>query len=266
MSFKCNIGLHPWDGCKCSDCGRIRDAEHDVTVDCSKCARCGTTFSDDTHDWSQDCDKCSKCGKTREDQHSWLKNCEKCSKCGRIRSNMHRMEAGICQVCGQGTFHDETDGSIHKIVKIGDQIIMVENLSKKPKTGNFWAYDDKETNVAKFGYLYDWQAAKTLAPKGWHIPAKAEWETLFTFLGGDSKKVYEQLKAGGTSGFDSIFAGERLSRAAYNSLGATANYWSDTAENEKEVWRFKLGAYTESAGLEKVDPNFGLSIRLFRDK
>ena len=58
MSFKCNIGLHPWDGCKCSDCGKIRDAEHDVAADCGKCSRCGTTFNDDAHDWSQDCDKC----------------------------------------------------------------------------------------------------------------------------------------------------------------------------------------------------------------
>jgi uncharacterized protein (TIGR02145 family) len=266
MSFKCNIGLHAWDGCKCSDCGKIRDSEHDLAADCGKCSRCGTSLGDDAHDWSQDCNKCYKCGKIREDQHSWLKNCEKCSKCGRIRSNTHRMVSGICEVCGQGTFHDESDGSIHKIVKIGDQIIMVENLSKKPKTGNYWAYEDNESNVAKFGYLYDWQAANTLAPRGWHLPAKAEWETLFNFLGGDSKKVYEQLKAGGSSGFDSIFGGERLSRGAFNSLGATAHYWSETVENEKEIWRFKLGAYTESAGLEKADPNFGSSVRLFRDR
>lgn len=266
MSFKCNIGLHTWDGCKCSECGKIRDSEHDVAADCGKCSKCGTELGEDSHDWSQDCNKCQTCGKTREDQHSWLKNCEQCSKCGKVRSNMHKIVNGICEVCGQGSYHDESDGTIHKIVKIGDHIIMVENLAKKPKAGNFWIYEDKENNAVKFGYLYDWEAAKTLAPRGWHLPSKAEWESLCVALGSESKKVYEQMKAGGSSGFESVFGGERLARGAFNSLAASAHYWSSTPENEKEVWQFKLGAYTESAGLEKADPNFGFSVRLFRDK
>jgi len=266
MSFKCKIGLHSWDGCKCTECGKIRDEGHDVSADCGKCARCGTIFSDDEHDWTKDCDRCSTCGKTRENQHSWQKNCEKCSKCGKTRTNMHNLRDGVCQVCRQGTYHDENDGSLHRIVRIGDQIIMAENLSKKPAKGKCWAYDDNNGNIVKYGNLYDWEAARSLAPKGWHLPTKAEWETLHSFLGGDEKKVYEQLKMGGISGFDSIFGGERYARGAFNSLGASAHYWSDTQEENKEVWQFKLGAYTETATLEKVDPNFGLSVRLFRNK
>ena len=266
MAFKCKLGFHSWEGCKCSLCDKTRDAEHDLTADCGKCSRCGKTFKEDQHDWSGDCDKCAKCGKTRENQHSWLRDCEKCSKCGKVRSNMHRFGDGICLVCGQGTFHDESDGSIHKILKIGDQVIMAENLAKKPSRGNFWAYDDKESNISKYGYLYDWDAAKTLAPKGWHLPSKEEWETLHSSLGGDDKKVYEQLKAGGSSGFESLPGGERYARGAFNSMGASAHFWSDTAEDEKQIWQFKLGVYTETAGMEKVDPNFGLSVRLFRNK
>lgn len=266
MSFKCKIGIHSWDGCKCSACDKPRDAEHNVSADCGICSICGKIFNEDSHDWSQDCDKCAVCGKTRDNQHSWLKDCEKCTKCGNIRKNMHLLVDGICQVCGHGTFHDESDGSIHKIIKIGDNIIMVENLSKKPAKGNSWAYDDDKGNIVKYGCLYDWEAAKTLAPAGWHLPSKTEWESIHTFLGGDNKKVYEQLKTGGSSGFDSIFGGERYARGAFNSLGAAAHYWSDTPEDEKQVWQFKLGAYTETAGLEKVDPNFGLSVRLFRNK
>ena len=109
MSFKCKIGLHSWDGCKCTICGKTRDAEHDTSADCGKCSRCGQVFDEDSHDWSKDCDKCARCGKTRENQHSWINDCEKCSKCGKIRSNMHQLRDSICQVCGQGTFTD-TDG------------------------------------------------------------------------------------------------------------------------------------------------------------
>ncbi|TAL65565.1 MAG: hypothetical protein EPN88_09455 [Bacteroidetes bacterium] len=266
MSFKCNIGIHSWDGCKCSECGKVKDSDHDVKADCGKCSRCGKTFNDDQHDWSADCDKCARCGNTRENQHSWMKDCEKCSKCGKVRSNMHHLVDGICQVCGHGTFHDDTDGSIHKIIKIGDNVIMTENLARKPARGNFWAYDDNMGNTVKYGYLYDWETAKTLAPDGWHLPTKADWESLHTFLGGDNKKVYEQLRGGGSSGFDSLFGGERYARGAFNSLGASAHYWSNTPDEEKQVWQYKLGAYTETAGLEKADPNFGLSVRLFRNK
>ena len=266
MSFKCNVGLHSWDGCKCTECGKIRDAEHEVSADCGKCSRCGEVFKDDQHDWSADCDKCAKCGKTRENQHNWLKDCEKCSKCGKIRSNVHLLDNGVCKVCGHGTFHDDSDGSIHKVIKIGNQVIMAENFAKKTSKGSFWEYDDKEGNAIKYGYLYDWEAAKSVVPAGWHLPAKDEWEALYNFLGGDSKKVYEQLKTGGPSDFESLFGGERYSRGVFNSLGASAHYWSSSAEGENEVWQFKLGVYTESAGLEKGDPNFGYSVRLFKDK
>ena len=266
MSFKCKIGLHVWDKCTCSVCGKIRNAEHDLTADCSKCSKCGSILSDYLHDWSEDCDRCAKCGKTRENHHSWQKDCEKCSKCGKVRSNMHHLKDGICQICGQGTFHDDTDGSTYKIVKIGDQVIMAQNFARKPATGKFWAYDDDESNRAKYGYLYDWEAAKTLAPAGWHLPAKEEWEALCHFLGGKEKKAYEQLKAGGQSGFENVFGGERYARGAFNSLSASAHYWSASQEENKHVWELKLGAYTEKAELKKADPHFGFSVRLFRDK
>jgi uncharacterized protein (TIGR02145 family) len=265
MSVKCKIGLHSWDGCKCSICGKIRDVEHEVAADCCKCSRCGKVFEEDAHDWSADCDKCASCGKTRENQHSWLKDCEKCSNCGKIRKNQHLIGDGICQVCGQGTLHDENEGTIYKIKKIGDQVIMAENLYIKPETGNFWAYDDDESNILKYGYLYDWEAAKTIAPRGWHLPSKSEWEELISFLSSEEESVYEQLKAGGNSGFESLFGGERYARGSFNNLAARANYWSDTLEDEK-VWHLKLGAYTKTSELEKSDPNFGFSVRLFRNK
>lgn len=266
MSIKCNLGIHSWDGCKCTECGKSRDSEHDVKANCEVCAKCGKTFTEEDHDWSSDCDKCARCGKTRENQHSWIKDCEKCSKCGIVRSDKHHIVDGICQVCGNGSYHDEHDGSVYKIVKIGDQVIMADNFAGKPAAGNFWSYDDEMGNVLKYGWLYDWETAKKVAPAGWHIPTKAEWEKLHSFLGGDSKKVYEQLKPGGAAGFNSKSGGERYARGAYNSLGASAHYWADTREDENTVWQYKLGVYTETAGLEKVDPNFGLSIRLFRDK
>ena len=103
MSFKCKIGVHSWDGCQCTRCGKIRDEKHDLSTDCAKCSRCGQIFDENQHDWSEDCDKCATCGQTRENQHSWWKDCEKCSKCGKVRSDMHRFQDGICQGLAQLT-------------------------------------------------------------------------------------------------------------------------------------------------------------------
>jgi len=41
MSFKCKIGFHDWNGCKCSACGKVRKQQHDWSVDFEKCSICG---------------------------------------------------------------------------------------------------------------------------------------------------------------------------------------------------------------------------------
>ena len=39
MSFKCKIGFHSWEGCKCSKCGKVRDEQHSWSK--SQCSLCG---------------------------------------------------------------------------------------------------------------------------------------------------------------------------------------------------------------------------------
>ena len=56
--------------------------------------------------------------------------------------------------------------------------------TKKPA----WCYYNYDpSNEKKYGKLYNWYAvmdSRGLAPKGWHIPSKTEWEQLMTYLGG----------------------------------------------------------------------------------
>lgn len=59
MSLKCKLGLHSWDGCKCSDCDLIRDEQHDWKG--CKCAGCGKERYKN-HNWSDDGEKCIECG------------------------------------------------------------------------------------------------------------------------------------------------------------------------------------------------------------
>lgn len=265
MSIKCKLGVHQWNGCQCSVCGKTRDDHHDLSLDCEKCARCGQAVINN-HDWSRDCEKCAKCGKTRENLHSWDKDCEKCSKCGQTRQNKHDMIRGLCIICGHGRFNDDTDGKTYEVVKIGTQIMMAENYARKLDKEQYWVYDDHDENKTKFGYLYAWETAKKIAPAGWHLPTKAEIETLYQYLGGQTKLVYDQIKLGGNAGFEAQLGGWRTSHGAFNGLNASAHFWCDTSENESHAWQFKLNAYSHHAELEKAEKKLGLSVRLFKDK
>jgi len=82
-----------------------------------------------------------------------------------------------------GTFTDSRDGNIYNWVKIGDQTWFTENLKFKADSG-CWAYNNDESLVAQYGYLYNWEVASdtNTVPKGWHLPAKDEWEALLDTL------------------------------------------------------------------------------------
>jgi uncharacterized protein (TIGR02145 family) len=80
------------------------------------------------------------------------------------------------------TFADPRDGKKYKIVNIGTQTWMAENLNFK--MGNSKCYKNDESNCQKYGRLYDWEEAKKACPPGWHLPSNEEWQTLVDFAGG----------------------------------------------------------------------------------
>jgi hypothetical protein len=82
MALTCLIGLHKWDGCICTSCGKIKKDNHNW--DGCKCTKC-QTVRDTGHSWAKDassgCSKCSKCGKTRTQHHF---QDDKCIYCGKL--------------------------------------------------------------------------------------------------------------------------------------------------------------------------------------
>lgn len=106
-------------------------------------------------------------------------------------------------VTGRDEFTDERDGHVYKIIKIGDQVWMAENLAYLPTVNKekevsetdaryyVYKYDGNDTEEAKksekyetYGVLYNFPAlSANIAPKGWHVPTDEEWKTMEKALG-----------------------------------------------------------------------------------
>lgn len=145
----------------------------------------------------------------------------------------------------KGTFSDSRDGQTYKTVTIGTQTWMAQNLNYE--TANSYCHNDSVEYCSKYGRHYTWAAAKKACPSGWHLPAKAEFETLLSAVGGDSVAM-AKLKS--TSGwiwnndvgkigngtddysFSALPAGGRTSfrynNGAYFNEGRNAFFWSSS--------------------------------------
>ena len=135
-----------------------------------------------------------------------------------------------------GNFTDSRDGKIYKTVEIGNQVWMAENLAYKPVKGNYWAYDDDQSNVSKYGYLYDYQTAMNVCPSGWHLPSLKEWKKFTKYNGGKRKAGAKMIsKVGGDqngnvnneNGFSALPGGMRFDIGGdFGALGKYGYWWS----------------------------------------
>jgi uncharacterized protein (TIGR02145 family) len=188
-------------------------------------------------------------------------------------------------------------------IKLGSQIWSTKNLDvEKFRNGEviFEAQTDLEWKQAgkdgipawcrlyedtvedgEYGKLYNWYAVsdpRGLAPQGWHVPSKEEWEILVNYLDGDSKTGYylkckygwDNNKNGIDSvGFNALPEGSRGLYGGFLSYGQFAYLWSSTTSNH---------IYTNSAysvGMSYFGDEFqigrmryaedGLSVRCLKD-
>ncbi len=108
-------------------------------------------------------------------------------------------------------------------------------------TGAWCYYRNNTTNGAIYGKLYNWYAVndpRGLAPIGYHIPTKSEWQILTDYLGGTYSAggkmkstgtqywKYPNVGATNESGFSALPAGYLNFQFYY--IGKEAHWWSST--------------------------------------
>ncbi len=126
------------------------------------------------------------------------------------------------------TFIDARDNQVYKIITIGNQTWMAENLNFSTPQ-NSYCYDDQPANCSTYGRLYTYSESLLVAPDGWHLPSDAEFQTLIGHFS-SQEEAYAQLIVGGCSGYNAKFAGIRnhVSSSLYFGLGVYADFWTST--------------------------------------
>ena len=196
-----------------------------------------------------------------------------------------------------GTLTDSRDGQTYKTVTIGTQTWMAENLNYE--TTNSYCYHDTATYCDKYGRLYTWAAAmdsagtwstngmgcgygkecsstypvRGVCPSGWHLPSQAEWDSLFTAVGGQSTAGQKLKSMSGWSssgngmdafGFSALPAG--YCNGYFYDEGSKAYFWSSTEYSSYLADAMFLGYDGDNGGsLGSSNMNNGFSVRCLKN-
>ncbi|MCL1956572.1 MAG: hypothetical protein FWF63_04560 [Fibromonadales bacterium] len=160
----------------------------------------------------------------------------------------------------ESTFTDPRDGKTYKLVKIGKQVWMAENLA-------YSNYADFVKNVNSAGCMYNWEDAMLVCPEGWHLPTNEEWQELVDFCGGffHAGKVLKDNK-----GFSALLAG--YGHTGYGTKATTLTYenvigqwWTATAANCNCAVARSMSSTVDYVYSANYDRHFANSVRCVKD-
>lgn len=187
---------------------------------------------------------------------------------------------------GCGTFTDTRDDQTYLLACIGDQVWFAENLRY---TGAGIDYDNNPANRAVNGRLYTMQEAmegknsdggddvQGVCPAGWHVPSRAEFNTLFAAAGEDYKKSLRSVEGWeapntNKTGFNMVPSGG-FQYINFIYKGAAAYFWTSTGYSGGEGYiglnayypNLALYGYTNSTDSEGNLLPWRFSVRCIQD-
>ncbi len=234
-----------------------------------------------------------------------------------------KTEAGKTTYIGASDVVADIDGNRYATVTIGNQVWLAENLkttkyndgapiplitddsvwSMLATPGYCWYENNETAYKSVYGALYNWHAVNTgkLAPRGWHIPTDAEWDTLVHYLlihgysldgtATDSaigkslaansnwaittngRSIGNDLSQNNSSGFSALPAGGRsnidfqvISSTHYYNITIEGFWWSSTEIDASNAWYRSLSSYTVALLYRYSYPkSYGFSVRCIKD-
>ncbi|MBR4583788.1 MAG: fibrobacter succinogenes major paralogous domain-containing protein [Bacteroidales bacterium] len=221
---------------------------------------------------------------------------------------------------GSGVY-DERDGNSYCSIMIGEQEWLAENMRYLPSV-NFYSdasvvdakyyvygYDGEDVeaakenpNYAEYGAWYNWKAALTACPAGWHLPSDDEWTELEVYLQNngynfddyidtDSDRETHNVIAkslastsgwvesdvenspgwlqpkNNTSSFNGKPAGHRWVDSQFMGIGLYGFWWSSTTQSgdNNSAWDRKIHNDSVAMGKTRNSKTLGFSVRCLRN-
>jgi len=147
----------------------------------------------------------------------------------------------------------------YRTTQIGDQVWMAENLNynvsgSKCGGNDCKLYDENTINCDKYGRLYNWTAAKSVCPSGWHLPTVDDWNVLGKYVCSDNSyncadagtklkatsgwRDYQGESGNGTDdfGFSALPGGAGDSYGNFNIVGYRGDWWTATEVSASDAY------------------------------
>ena len=184
---------------------------------------------------------------------------------------------------------DARDGNTYCTMEYGDQVWMTSNLKYRPASG-YYIYGNDESNYATYGVLYTYEAALTACPSGWHLPAKAEWDSLSAYLGRNPEYICNATAANvaksmasteywststttcavgndralnNASGFNALPGGQRTS--GFQGKLDSADWWTATSYSDGSAYRVEITKDSKKPGNSNKAKSWAFSVRCVKD-
>ena len=136
-----------------------------------------------------------------------------------------------------GEFTDPRDSNTYKTTIIGPQKWMAQNLYYKTDSSKCYLSKCKE-----YGRYYTFEDAQTACPSGWHLPSKAEYDTLIYFgahYPHTTQLLSKYNRGEDIFGFSMILAASMETDNNKNSFfGHSANFWTNELKNDSIAYTF----------------------------
>jgi len=208
--------------------------------------------------------------------------------------------SGLSSSAGNGSSIEygsmaDNDGKTYRTIKINEQVWMVENLSYNASGSKCYGENGQEivshdietgytyttlslaeiqANCDKYGRLYDWETAKKICPKDWHLPSNAEWDALITTIGGkETAGRYLKATSGwndngnGTNayGFSALPGGSGYSDGNFRNAGNGGWWWSSSEYSSNSADYLRMSYDIDGVSYGDYYKNSLYSVRCLKD-